>query len=50
MDEKDPVLQMWGVGKEIWSDTTPDKYVRDLRAYWFADDTLVGDGEKPEDY
>lgn len=51
MDEKeDPVLQALGVGKEISSDTNPDDYVRDLRANWFADDTIVGDNEKPRDY
>ncbi len=39
MDEQeDPVLQTRGVGKEIWSDTTADEYVRDLRANWFADE------------
>jgi hypothetical protein len=51
MDEKDdPVLQMFGVGKEIWSDTTADDYVRALRANWFGDEAEVGDDEKPKDY
>jgi hypothetical protein len=51
MDEKDdPVLQMFGVGKEIWSDTTADEYVRALRANWFGDEAKVGDDEKPEGY
>lgn len=36
MDEQDdPILQMWGVGKEIWADTNADEYVRDLRANWY---------------
>ena len=51
MDEKeDPVLQMRRIGKEIWADTNPDDYVRDLRANWFAKDTIGGNSEKPEDY
>ncbi len=36
--QEDPVLKMRGVGKEIWSDTTADEYVRDLRANWFGDE------------
>ncbi len=51
MDEKDdPVLQMVGVGKEIWYDTTADDYVRDLRANWFGDEANVRDNEKTKDY
>jgi hypothetical protein len=29
IEEDDPILQMWGVGKEIWADTNADDYVRD---------------------
>jgi hypothetical protein len=48
LDEKDdPVLQMFGVGKEIWSHTTADEYVRDLRANWFGDEAKVGGDQKP---
>jgi hypothetical protein len=40
MDEQDnPVLQMHGAGKEIWTDEDPDEYVRRLRENWFGDDT-----------
>ena len=35
--EEDPILQMWGVGKEIWADTDADEYVRSLRANWYGD-------------
>ena len=31
---KDPVLQMRGLGKEIWADTNADDYVANLRAGW----------------
>jgi hypothetical protein len=34
--EDDPILQMWGVGKEIWADTNADDYVRDLRSNWYG--------------
>lgn len=30
----DPVLQMRGLGKEIWSDTSADEYIRSLWAGW----------------
>jgi hypothetical protein len=30
----DPVLQMRGLGKEIWADTNADDYVANLRAGW----------------
>src|SRR5579863_661243 len=32
--DDDPILKLWGVGKEIWSDTTADEYVASLRAGW----------------
>jgi hypothetical protein len=35
-EEDDPILQMWGVGKEIWADTNADDYVQDLRANWYG--------------
>jgi len=38
-EEDDPILQMRGVGKEIWADTDADEYVRGLRANWFGDET-----------
>ena len=35
-DEDDPILQMRGVGKEIWADTNADEYVESLRADWYG--------------
>ena len=32
--DEDPILQMWGLGKEIWADTDADEYVADLRSGW----------------
>jgi hypothetical protein len=37
-EEDDPILQMRGVGKELWADTNADEYVRALRSNWFADE------------
>jgi len=48
MDEKDdPVLQMYGVGKEIWADTNADEYVRSLRANWYRTKPSSEDADKP---
>jgi hypothetical protein len=33
-EEDDPILQMWGLGKEIWADTSADEYVDSLRSDW----------------
>jgi len=41
-EEDDPILQMRGVGKEIWADTNADEYVRGLRANWFGDEPREG--------
>jgi len=41
-EEDDPILQMSGVGKEIWADTNADDYVRDLRSNWYG----TGDASK----
>jgi hypothetical protein len=30
----DPVLRMWGLGKEIWQGVDADEYVRSLREDW----------------
>jgi len=32
--DRDPILRMWGLGKEIWQDVDADEYVRSLRADW----------------
>jgi hypothetical protein len=37
-EEDDPILQMRGVGKEIWRDTDADEYVRGLRSNWYGDE------------
>lgn len=39
-EEDDSILQMRGVGKEIWADTNADDYVRSLRSNWFENDSL----------
>jgi hypothetical protein len=50
MDEKDdPILQMHGVGKEIWADVDADEYVRSLRANWYGAEPSTGDADKTED-
>ena len=36
-EEDDPILQMRGVGKEMWASTDADEYVRDLRSNWYGD-------------
>lgn len=38
-EEDDPILQMRGVGKEVWAGTDPDEYVRSLRSSWFGDES-----------
>src|SRR5579862_655952 len=35
-EEDDPILQMVGVGKEIWADTNADEYVQNLRSDWYG--------------
>jgi hypothetical protein len=35
-EEDDPILQMRGLGKEIWADTNADDYVRSLRSNWYG--------------
>ena len=37
-EDDDPILQMRGVGKEVWAGTDPDEYVRSLRSNWFGDE------------
>ena len=39
-EEDDPILQMRGVGKEIWADKSADEYVRSLRSNWYANDAV----------
>jgi len=36
--EHDPILQMWGLGKEIWQGVNADEYVESLRADWDSPD------------
>jgi len=35
-EDDDPILQMCGVGKEIWADTNADEYVEGLRSNWYG--------------
>src|SRR5207302_2822196 len=35
-EEDDPILQMAGVGKEIWAGVDADEYVRSLRSNWYG--------------
>jgi hypothetical protein len=37
-EDDDPILQMRGVGKEIWADTNADEYVRNLRSNWYGEE------------
>jgi hypothetical protein len=37
-EEEDPLLQMRGVGKEIWAGTDADEYVRSLRSNWYGEE------------
>jgi hypothetical protein len=48
-EQDDPILQMWGVGKEIWADTNADEYVRSLRAKWFGDEPGAPEPEQAND-
>lgn len=40
--ERDPILLMWGLGKEIWKGIDADEYVRSLREDWDDSDQLKG--------
>lgn len=35
--EDDPILKMWGLGREIWRGVDADAYVAELRADWKAE-------------
>jgi hypothetical protein len=35
--DRDPILRMWGLGKEIWQGVDADEYVRSLREGWEAE-------------
>lgn len=39
-ESEDPMLQMRGLGKELWADTDADEYVRSLRADWNGIDVV----------
>ena len=50
MDQRllyDPVMQLVGVGREIWQDESGDKFIERLRAEWLIDD--LGDSEVQAD-
>jgi hypothetical protein len=48
-EQDDPILQMRGVGKEIWADTDPDEYVHDLRSNWDGTERSEGGVHPLED-
>lgn len=35
-EEEDPILQLAGIGKELWAGIDADEYVRDLRSNWYG--------------
>ncbi len=35
-EHRDIILEMWGLGKEVWQGVDADEYVRSLRADWDA--------------
>lgn len=37
-EDDDPILQMRGVGKEIWADENADEYVRRIRSNWYGEE------------
>jgi hypothetical protein len=39
--EDDPILKMWGLGREIWKGVDPDAYVAELRADWNAEEPVA---------
>jgi hypothetical protein len=47
-EEDDPILQMRGVGKEIWADIDADEYVRSLRANWYGPQLELDFEQKPD--
>jgi len=46
-EDNDPILQMRGVGKEIWADTDADEYIRALRANWNGPQQDLNIEQKP---
>lgn len=48
-DEDDPVLQMWGVGKEIWAPEGGDAFIARERAEWDQEVEESEDSSKPAD-
>ncbi len=42
----DPVLAMWGVGRELWLDECGDAYVARERAGWGSEDDPQGSPRK----
>ena len=36
--DQDPILRMWGLGREIWQGVDADEYVNSLRADWDPQD------------
>ncbi|HKW98541.1 MAG TPA: hypothetical protein VJN43_12465 [Bryobacteraceae bacterium] len=40
-EQDDPILQMWGLGKEIWAGTNADEYVNSLRSGWEDEEKIA---------
>ncbi|HET9320970.1 MAG TPA: hypothetical protein VFO27_14380 [Bryobacteraceae bacterium] len=36
--DQDPILRMWGLGREIWQGVDTDEYVNSLRGDWDPQD------------
>ena len=37
-EEEDPLLQLRGVGREVWANTDADEYIRSLRSNWYGEE------------
>ena len=44
----DPILALFGPGKEIWADEDPDAYVRRLREEWDRESGVAHEGVRSE--
>jgi hypothetical protein len=47
-DDDDPVLQMRGVGKEIWAEIGGDAHIESLRSGWSGDDLPISEPRIPK--
>ena len=49
LDDDDPVLQRWGVGKEIWAPEGGDAFIARERREWDEEASSVDEGFEPDD-